>query len=184
MLMVKIAWNWIFSFISRVWQYGLWSFQTRGIKLARFLPKNQPTQRKLLNFWFGLMRRCQKVKNYTTSWHSKSIFYIKNYPNLSQFFFSLKNINLGAHFLLLTFCDNINFWQLATTPIIKILWFPLCMLIFSQRPLEFCIPSWKLHNLYCHNIYVSTKFCVYNGGHQKMEFPHKYSKESLYISVS
>ena len=32
------------------WQYGLWSFQTRGTKLERFLPKNQHTQRKLLNF--------------------------------------------------------------------------------------------------------------------------------------
>ena len=33
-----------------VWQYGLWSFQTGGKKLKRFLPKNQHTQRKLLNF--------------------------------------------------------------------------------------------------------------------------------------
>ena len=31
-----------------IWQYGLWSFQTT--KLKRFLPKNQHTQRKLLNF--------------------------------------------------------------------------------------------------------------------------------------
>ena len=34
----------------RVWQYGLSSFQTGGIKLERFLPKNQHTQRKFLNF--------------------------------------------------------------------------------------------------------------------------------------
>ena len=34
----------------RLWQYGLWSFQTGGTKLERFLPKNQHTQRKLLNF--------------------------------------------------------------------------------------------------------------------------------------
>ena len=33
-----------------IWQYGLWSFQTGGTKLDRFLPKNQHTQRKLLNF--------------------------------------------------------------------------------------------------------------------------------------
>ena len=33
-----------------IWQYRLWSFQTRGMKLERFLPKNQHTQRKLLNF--------------------------------------------------------------------------------------------------------------------------------------
>ena len=32
------------------WQYGLWSFQTGGTKSERFLPKNQHTQRKLLNF--------------------------------------------------------------------------------------------------------------------------------------
>jgi hypothetical protein len=33
-----------------LWQYGLWSFQTGGTKLERFLHKNQHTQRKLLNF--------------------------------------------------------------------------------------------------------------------------------------
>ena len=33
-----------------VWQYGLWRFQTGGTKLERVLPKNQHTQRKLLNF--------------------------------------------------------------------------------------------------------------------------------------
>ena len=33
-----------------LWQYGLWSFQTGGTKLERFLPKYQDTQRKLLNF--------------------------------------------------------------------------------------------------------------------------------------
>ena len=46
-----------------LWQYGLWSFQTRGTKLERFLPKNQHTQRKLLNFenWIsGGLRSFQK----------------------------------------------------------------------------------------------------------------------------
>ena len=33
----------------KLWQYGLWSFQTGGTKLERFLPKNQHTQRKSLN---------------------------------------------------------------------------------------------------------------------------------------
>ena len=38
-----------------LWQYGLWSFQAGGTKLERFFPKNQHTQRKLLNFenWFN-----------------------------------------------------------------------------------------------------------------------------------
>ena len=42
-------------------------------------------------------------------------------------FFSLNNMNSGAHFLFVTFFDDINFkslyylkWQLADTPIIKI----------------------------------------------------------------
>ena len=33
-----------------LWQYGLWSFQAGGTKLERFLPNNEHTQRKLLNF--------------------------------------------------------------------------------------------------------------------------------------
>ena len=37
-------------YICRLWQYGLWSFQTGGTKLGRFLSMNQHTQRKLLNF--------------------------------------------------------------------------------------------------------------------------------------
>ena len=35
---------------STIWQYRLWSFQTGGTKLERFLPQNQHTQRFLLNF--------------------------------------------------------------------------------------------------------------------------------------
>jgi hypothetical protein len=38
------------SFVCPIWQYGLWSFQTGYVKLERFLPKNQHTQRKFLNF--------------------------------------------------------------------------------------------------------------------------------------
>ena len=39
-------------FRGTVLQYGLWSFQTGGVKLERFLPKNQHTQRKLsIDFW-------------------------------------------------------------------------------------------------------------------------------------
>ena len=46
-----------------LWQYQLWSFQTRGTNLERFLPKNQHTQRKLLNFenWISMgLRSFQK----------------------------------------------------------------------------------------------------------------------------
>ena len=49
--------------VCTLWQYGLWSFQTGGTKLERFFPKNQHTQRKLLNFenWInGGLRSFQK----------------------------------------------------------------------------------------------------------------------------
>ena len=67
-----------------LWQYGFWSFQAGCTKLERFLPKNQHTQRKLLNFenWVnGEVSKSAKI------WLSNSIFYVKNYPNFSQFFF-------------------------------------------------------------------------------------------------
>ena len=35
----------------RLWHYRLWSFKSRDTKLERFLPKNQHTQRKLIEFW-------------------------------------------------------------------------------------------------------------------------------------
>ena len=33
-----------------LWQYGLWSFQAGGTKLERFLPKNQHTQKEIIEF--------------------------------------------------------------------------------------------------------------------------------------
>ena len=48
-------------------------------------------------------------------WLSKSIFYVKKYPNISKKKNSLKNMILGAHFLLLTFFENFNFWWLLLT---------------------------------------------------------------------
>ena len=71
-------------------------------KLERFVPKNQYTQRKLLNFenWCKGEGGFQKV--------SYLIFYVKNYPNLSQFFF-IEEYQFRACFLLLTFLENFNF---------------------------------------------------------------------------
>ena len=46
-----------------LWQYRLWSFKFGDIKLKRFLPKNQHTQRKSLNFenWISMgLRSFQK----------------------------------------------------------------------------------------------------------------------------
>ena len=60
-------------------------------KLAILLNYRRPTMFCILNF-VALSKSDEILL-------SKSIFYVKNYPNLSQFFFSLKNINLEAHFL-------------------------------------------------------------------------------------
>ena len=92
-----------------LWQYGLWSFQTGGTKLERFLPKNQHTQRKCLNFenWTnGEVSKSAKSPNLPTV---KVNFLYQKLSESFSILFSLKNINLGAHFLLLTFFDNINF---------------------------------------------------------------------------
>ena len=124
-------------------------FQVRDTKLERFLPKNQHTHRKLLNFEFWINGELSKRL-------SKSIFYVKNHPNLPQFF-SLMNTNLGVHFLLLTFFDRINFWitlLLKWCPIFdkppliqnskfdNFLW--VCqMSILMQKSFWFCIPRLK-----------------------------------------
>ena len=99
----------ISAIYSWLWQYGLWSFQTGGTRLEIFLLKNQHTQRKLLNFenWVnGEVSEIAKSPNLLTF---KVNFLFQKLSESFSIFFSLKNINLGAHFLLLTFFDNINF---------------------------------------------------------------------------
>ena len=141
-----------------LWQYWLRSFQTKDTELERFLFKNQHTKRKLLNFEFWINGEVSKSARI---WLSKSIFYVKNHPTLSNFF-SQKNTNSGPHFSL-TFFDKINFqitlllkWGhiFDSSPIIQnskfnkflwVCWF-LCKNLSNSIP-----PAWKLHNLYCHN---------------------------------
>ena len=64
-----------------LWQYALSSFQEGDTKLERFLPKNQHTERKLLNFenWIN-----GKVSKSAKIWLSK--FFIEEYPFRSTFF--------------------------------------------------------------------------------------------------
>ena len=50
------------SCLAHLRQYGLWSFQARGTKLERFLPKNQHTQKKL-NFENWVNRKVSKIKH-------------------------------------------------------------------------------------------------------------------------
>ena len=61
------------------------------------------------------------ISNFQTS-----IFYVKNYPHLSQFFF-MKEYQFRGMFLLLTFFENFNFLSTLFTEI---------MLIFRSLDLE------------------------------------------------
>ena len=65
---------------SNLWQYRLWNFQTGDTKLERFLPKNQHTQRELLNFEFWINSELSKGAKI---WLSKSSINL----SLSQFFY-------------------------------------------------------------------------------------------------
>ena len=82
------------------------SFQGRGTKLERFLPKNQHTQRKLFKFenWCS---GDMVSKGYKFDFQSQ--ISISKIIRIFLIFFSFNNANVGAHFLLLTLLDNIDF---------------------------------------------------------------------------
>ena len=82
---------------------GCQVFSSGGIKLERFLLKNQHTQRKFLNFENWCNGEVSKFDFRSQFSMSKII------RNFLISFFPLKNINLGAHFLFLTCFDNVNF---------------------------------------------------------------------------
>ena len=84
-------------------------FSSGGSKLERVLPKNQHTQGKLLNFENWVNGEVSKVPKFDQNLTFKVNFLCQKLSESFSIFFSLKNINLGAHFLLLTFFDNINF---------------------------------------------------------------------------
>jgi hypothetical protein len=65
---------------------------------------NQPYKKNLgLEFsWVNVVKNC-KILTFKVN------FLCQKLSESFQIFFSLNNINLGAHFFLLTFFDNINF---------------------------------------------------------------------------
>ena len=87
----------------KVWQYGLWSFQTGNTKLDFCLRINIP-QKKLLNFVFWINGELSKS---VKIWLSKSIFYVKIIRIFLSFF--IEEYQLRSTFLLFIFFDNINF---------------------------------------------------------------------------
>ena len=98
---IPILWNTLLT----LWQLGCRGFK-QGIQNWKYfclkidIPK--------LNNWIlriGLMGKCQKVTNFDF----QNQFTMSKIIGIFLIFFSLENINLGAHFLLSTFFDNINF---------------------------------------------------------------------------
>ena len=69
-----------------IWQYRLWSFQTGGTKLDRFLPKNQHTQRKLLNFENWVNGEVSKVPKFDQNLTFKVNILFQKSKNNSIFF--------------------------------------------------------------------------------------------------
>ena len=114
--------------------------------------------RKLLNieFWiYGKLSKSARI------WLLRSIFYIKNYPNLSQFFFIEEYqfrstcfvIDIFWVALLLKWCpifDSLPLHQFSKFN--NFLW--VCWSL-GKNLSNFVPPVWKLHNPYCHNIHVS-----------------------------
>ena len=100
-----------------LWQYGLWIFQTEVTKLERFLPKNQYTLRK---YWILRIENWVngEVSNSAKISLSKSIFYVKNYPNLFQLTqFSKFNNLLLCWFLGKNISNFVNPFENSTTRI-------------------------------------------------------------------
>ena len=102
-------------------------------------------------------------------WLSKSVFNVKNHPNLADFFF-IEEYECRVTFLLLAFCITLIF---------KWFYFLIWCLIFDSSPLvqfskfnhflwecwflaknhyNFVSLSWKLHNRYCHTFGSSPSF--------------------------
>ena len=80
-------------------------FQVQEWNSIKIFAKKSTYRNKIIEF---LESGLQEVSKSGKIVLSKSIFYVKNHHNLSQFF-SLKYTNLGAHFLFLIFFDNVNF---------------------------------------------------------------------------
>ena len=69
-------------------------------------PKNYENGRKNI---FGLSVVLESQVKKAKFWLSKSFFNVENWPNSSQLFFALKNIQKGEQFLSLSYFDNFDF---------------------------------------------------------------------------
>ena len=74
-------------FYYTLWHYRLWSFKSRDTKLERFLPKNQHTQRKLLNFenWTnGEPQQLAKIRVFKVDYFILPLFLVPKLRSVAQ----------------------------------------------------------------------------------------------------
>ena len=139
------------------------SFQAGNTKLERFLPSNQHTQRKSLNFENWCSGELSKnghhfcnfkidvIKNDNNNKCApKLVLYQycilqwkKNQKNLDDF--CQRKLTLKVKFW--------HFWQLTATPILQI-WYVISFdysWFWAKNLSNFVFLLWKLHNRYCHN---------------------------------
>ena len=90
-----------------------------GPKKQGFCSKINCIQMKLLYFENWHSARASKSAKIVLS---KSIFYVKKHLNLSDLFFSFKNISLEEGFLLLSFFENFNFWTSLFSKMVPNFW--------------------------------------------------------------
>ena len=84
-----------------IWQYRLWSFQERDTKLERLLAKKSIAVQWNYQIWrIGVVASCQNLTFKVNFLRKKSS---------ASFLFFFVHWRMRAHFLLLTFFDNINF---------------------------------------------------------------------------
>ena len=134
-------------YIMCIMAIGVVKFSRKWYKIRKvFGQKINCSHMKSLNFanWCN-----GEVSKSAKSWIPKSIFYFKNHSNISDFF-SWKKTNLGAHFLLLTFFDNINFQITLFSKIMLNFLISFDYSGFLAKNLSNIVSlPWNLHNRYC-----------------------------------
>ena len=117
-----------------LWQYGLWSFQAGSTKLERFLPKNQHTQKKLLNFKNWVNGEVSKIEHHFIIEKDSDNFWYRK--------LTLKVKRLGDFALF----DTFSLTQFSKfNNCLWVCWF------LGKNLSNFVPPVWKLHNPYCHS---------------------------------
>ena len=104
-------------------QNGLSSFQVGYTKLKRFLPKNQHTQRKFLNFENWVNGKVSKIGHHFRKWSDLKLMLSKNVTNKKC---APKLILFNDFF----YKDSDVFWHRKWTLNVQVSWFvtPLCYL--------------------------------------------------------